>query len=527
MKFGEVPVADAEGAILAHSLKLGTTALKKARVLSRADLDLIAGAGLAQIVVARLEPGDVGEDEAARRVAAAAAGDEVEPAAPFTGRANLFAKTRGLLVFDRDAARPAEPRRRSDHPRHLAALCRGRAADDGRHGQDHPVRGTGGGRRALCRGGSLGRTAASRRTLPAALGGAHPDPPPRIEGEHPRQNPRGHRRAAEGARLPAGVRGTLRPCDGGAGGADPRRDGSRDRHSADPRSLGDPRSARRDPGGDRCRRWPDRPFRHAGRPGQSVAPRPARRARGARPSRLRALAQGQRLRLGAREACRRTCRSVQPRSCGWAAAACSPRSRRGHCRGPRRHPQPSANPRRDRKARGSGRCCWPPANRGGWADRTNFSPRSMALRWSRTLRRRLLASRARPIIAVLGNQADAVDSDPRQIAGRTGPQSRICGGAIDFAEARHRRAAVRSRRRDRVPRRHAADFRPPSRPSDRGVQPARRPRDHRPDPARQARQPGPLVEAVLSRDDRARRRCWGQASDRRTRRAGRRGRDGR
>jgi molybdenum cofactor cytidylyltransferase len=102
MKFGEVPVAEAEGAILAHSLKLGTTALKKARVLSRADLDVIGGAGLSRIVVARLEPGDVGEDDAARRVAAAAAGDEVEPAAPFTGRANLFARSRGLLVFDRE-----------------------------------------------------------------------------------------------------------------------------------------------------------------------------------------------------------------------------------------------------------------------------------------------------------------------------------------------------------------------------------------------------------------------------------------
>jgi molybdenum cofactor cytidylyltransferase len=101
MRFGEVPVAEAEGAILAHSLRLGTTALKKARVLSRTDLDVIASAGLLRIVVARLESGDVAEDEAARRVAAAAAGDEVEPAAPFTGRANLFAKARGLLVFDR------------------------------------------------------------------------------------------------------------------------------------------------------------------------------------------------------------------------------------------------------------------------------------------------------------------------------------------------------------------------------------------------------------------------------------------
>jgi molybdenum cofactor cytidylyltransferase len=102
MKFGEVPVAEAEGAILAHSLRLGTAALKKARVLSRADLDLIAGAGLSQIVVARLEPGDIGEDEAARKVAAAVAGDEVDAAAPFTGRANLFARARGLLVFDRE-----------------------------------------------------------------------------------------------------------------------------------------------------------------------------------------------------------------------------------------------------------------------------------------------------------------------------------------------------------------------------------------------------------------------------------------
>ncbi|MBV8573569.1 MAG: molybdopterin-binding/glycosyltransferase family 2 protein [Acetobacteraceae bacterium] len=100
MKFGEVPVAEAEGAILAHSLKLGATALKKARVLSSADVELIAASGLSRLVVARLEPADVGEDEAASRVATAAAGAGIEAAAPFTGRANLFAKTRGLLLFD-------------------------------------------------------------------------------------------------------------------------------------------------------------------------------------------------------------------------------------------------------------------------------------------------------------------------------------------------------------------------------------------------------------------------------------------
>src|SRR5689334_15495421 len=102
MKFGEIPVAEAEGAILAHSLKLGTTVLKKGRVLSRADLDAIAAAGLAHIVVARLEPGELREEEAAGRIAAAAAGPNITVANAFTGRANLFAEARGLLVFDRD-----------------------------------------------------------------------------------------------------------------------------------------------------------------------------------------------------------------------------------------------------------------------------------------------------------------------------------------------------------------------------------------------------------------------------------------
>lgn len=102
MKFGEVPVAEAEGAILAHSLKLGSAALKKGRVLSTADLEMIAGAGLSRITVARLEPGDIGEDEAAKRVALAAIGTGVSAAAPFTGRVNLHAEAKGVLAFDRE-----------------------------------------------------------------------------------------------------------------------------------------------------------------------------------------------------------------------------------------------------------------------------------------------------------------------------------------------------------------------------------------------------------------------------------------
>jgi len=102
MKFGEVPVGEAAGAILAHSLRLPGTALKKGRVLSADDIALIAAAKIDHVVAARLEPGDVREDAAADRVAAAAAGENVDAAAAFTGRANLFAAARGLLVFDRD-----------------------------------------------------------------------------------------------------------------------------------------------------------------------------------------------------------------------------------------------------------------------------------------------------------------------------------------------------------------------------------------------------------------------------------------
>jgi molybdenum cofactor cytidylyltransferase len=103
MKFGEISVGEAAvGAILAHSLRFGQTALKKGRVLSPEDIAALVAAGVEHVVGARLEPGDLREDEAADRVAAPLAGPDVTAAPAFTGRANLFAEAKGLLVFDRD-----------------------------------------------------------------------------------------------------------------------------------------------------------------------------------------------------------------------------------------------------------------------------------------------------------------------------------------------------------------------------------------------------------------------------------------
>ena len=100
MKFGDTPIADAEGAVLAHSTRAGEAIFKKGRVLSPDDVRALADAGVESVVAARLEPGDVDEDSAATRVAAAVAGDNLDIGAPFTGRCNLFADVAGVVVYD-------------------------------------------------------------------------------------------------------------------------------------------------------------------------------------------------------------------------------------------------------------------------------------------------------------------------------------------------------------------------------------------------------------------------------------------
>lgn len=112
MKFGPVPIDDAEGAILAHAVATGTVTLRKGHVIANADIAHFSTAGLETVTVARLEPDDVGEDEAARRIAVALAGTQVRADAPDTGRANLFAETAGVLVVDRagiDALNAIDP----------------------------------------------------------------------------------------------------------------------------------------------------------------------------------------------------------------------------------------------------------------------------------------------------------------------------------------------------------------------------------------------------------------------------------
>jgi molybdenum cofactor cytidylyltransferase len=100
MFFGPLPLSDAEGAILAHSLRLGALAFRKGRRLSAVDVAALREAGVGEVIAAKLSDADIGEDAAATRIAAAVAGDAVQVAAAFTGRVNLFAEARGLLRLD-------------------------------------------------------------------------------------------------------------------------------------------------------------------------------------------------------------------------------------------------------------------------------------------------------------------------------------------------------------------------------------------------------------------------------------------
>jgi molybdenum cofactor cytidylyltransferase len=102
MEFDRFSLDQAEGAVLAHSVRAGDLVLRKGRRLSFEDLERLRAAGVDAVVAARIGAGDVGEDAAAADLAARVAGAAVETRAAFTGRANLHGTARGLLLVDRE-----------------------------------------------------------------------------------------------------------------------------------------------------------------------------------------------------------------------------------------------------------------------------------------------------------------------------------------------------------------------------------------------------------------------------------------
>ena len=107
MKFGAVPLDQAEGAILAHSVQAGAQKLRKGAWLTEARIATLREAGVAEVIVARLDAEDLHEDAAADRLASALVPDAeaagVTLSTAFTGRVNIKAAAPGVVDLDVEA----------------------------------------------------------------------------------------------------------------------------------------------------------------------------------------------------------------------------------------------------------------------------------------------------------------------------------------------------------------------------------------------------------------------------------------
>jgi molybdenum cofactor cytidylyltransferase len=116
MRFGPVPLEQAEGAILAHSVALPDGRLRKGCRLGSMEIARLRATGHSEVIAARLDPTDLHEDAAALAIAQAlvpdpeAAGLDLRPVG--TGRVNLHARSAGIVevLADRvDALNAVDP----------------------------------------------------------------------------------------------------------------------------------------------------------------------------------------------------------------------------------------------------------------------------------------------------------------------------------------------------------------------------------------------------------------------------------
>jgi molybdenum cofactor synthesis domain-containing protein len=103
-----IPVEEAVGMPLAHDIteivpgKHKGPAFRRGHIIRPEDVSKLLDVGKANIYVMELEKGELHEEDAARRLAKAAAGDNLELTDPSEGRVNLVAKISGLLKVDVD-----------------------------------------------------------------------------------------------------------------------------------------------------------------------------------------------------------------------------------------------------------------------------------------------------------------------------------------------------------------------------------------------------------------------------------------
>ena len=111
MKFGPIPVTQAEGKLLGHNVAGadGRRLLRKGTPLTAQDVALLQSLGRKTVYVAEPETGDIEENAAAERIALALMGDGLRLSGPSTGRVNLYTTLLGIVRVD--AARLLEVNR--------------------------------------------------------------------------------------------------------------------------------------------------------------------------------------------------------------------------------------------------------------------------------------------------------------------------------------------------------------------------------------------------------------------------------
>ena len=102
MRFGPLPLDQALGTVLAHTLMPGGQRIGKGQILTEDDLSALRAAGIGTVTVAALEPGDVGEDAAALALAQALVPGNpgLILTTPHAGRVNLTATGPGIVEMD-------------------------------------------------------------------------------------------------------------------------------------------------------------------------------------------------------------------------------------------------------------------------------------------------------------------------------------------------------------------------------------------------------------------------------------------
>ena len=100
MKFGPVPPEEAQGALLAHSLRVEGQTIRKGRTLGPEEVRALRRAGVERVTVLCPGEGDLDENRAAAAVAARLAGRGTSCSAPVNGRVKIYADAPGLAAVD-------------------------------------------------------------------------------------------------------------------------------------------------------------------------------------------------------------------------------------------------------------------------------------------------------------------------------------------------------------------------------------------------------------------------------------------